>query len=202
MQDALDRAALGRRHLLEDFGLLLPRQVFEDVRGVVGIEVAHALGDGSRRQLLEDFLADRVLDLGERGEIELAAQQLDEAGAQVGVERLDQVAGVGFVQLADQRLQGRGVAAFDRLAHPVEEFGTDRAVVVAERRSRPRPGHVCLIDHAGLAVASTLNEKNARLYAALPALAIAARRFGSLQISGDALPPPPSSVHVPTRGRP
>ena len=165
MQDALDRAPLGRRHLLEDFGLLLLRQVLEDVGGVVGIEIAHALGDGLGRHLFEDFLADRVVDLGERGEVELAAQQFDEARAQVGIERLDQVAGVGLVQLADQRLQGRGVAALDRVAHPVEEFGADRAVVVAEGRSRPRPGHVCLIDHAGLAAASVLGEKMARLYA-------------------------------------
>ena len=117
MQDALDRAALGRRHLLEDFGLLLLRQVFEDVRRVVGIEVADALGDGLGRQLFEDLLADGILDLGERGEVELAAEQLDEARAQVGIERLDQVAGVGLVQFADQRLQGRGVAALDRFAH-------------------------------------------------------------------------------------
>ena len=131
--------ALGRRHLLEDFGLLLLRQVFEDVGRVVGIEIADALGDGLGRQLFEDFLADRVVDLGERGEVELAAQQFDKARAQVGIERLDQVAGVGLVQLADQRLQGRGVAALDRLAHAVEKFGADRAVVVAEGGRRPRP---------------------------------------------------------------
>ena len=125
------------------------------------------------RQLFEDFLADRVVDLGERGEVELAAQQFDEARPQVGIERLDQVAGVGLVQFADQRLQGRGVAALDRLAHAVEEFGADRAVVVAEGGSRRRPGHVSLIDHAGLAVASVWDEKMARLYAPLSQLAIA-----------------------------
>jgi hypothetical protein len=173
MQDALDRAALWRRHLLEDFGLLLLRQVFKDVRCVVGIEVAHALGDGLGRQIFEDLFANGILDLSERREIELAAEQFDKTRAQVGIERLDQVAGVGLMQFADQRLQGCGVAAFDSLPHVVEEFRADRAIVVAEGGSRRRPGHVSLIDHAGLAVASVWNEKMARLYAPLSQLAIA-----------------------------
>jgi len=69
------------------------------------------------------------------------------------------------VQFADQRLQGCGVAAFDGLPHVVEEFSADPAVVVAEGASRRRPGHVSLIDHAGLAVASVRGEKMARFYA-------------------------------------
>ncbi len=153
VQDALDGAALRRRHLLEDFVLLLLRQVLEDVRGIVGIEIADALGDGFRQQLLEDVLADGVLDLGERGEVEVAAQQLDEAGPQIGVERLDQVAGIRLVQLADQRLQGAGVVALDRRGRLLDETGADGAVLVAQRRSRRDLGHVSLLDHADLAAA-------------------------------------------------
>ena len=63
--------ALGRRQLVEDFRLLVLRQVLEDDDGVVGIELAHAFGHGLGRQLLEDLLADRVVDLGQRGEIEV-----------------------------------------------------------------------------------------------------------------------------------
>jgi hypothetical protein len=60
------------------------------------------------------------------------------------------------VQLGDQRLQRGSVAALDRLAHRIDEFKIDRAVAVAEDRSRLRPGHVCLIDHAGPAACEHL----------------------------------------------
>ena len=116
--------------------------------GVVGIEIADALGDGLRRQLLEDFLADRVVDLGERREVELAAHQLDEARPQLGIERLDQVAGVGLVQLAGERLQRRGVAALDRRSRPVRGIrrGSRRPRRGTQRRARR--GHVFLVEHA------------------------------------------------------
>ena len=55
VQDALDRDALGRRQLLEDFGLFLLRQVLDDVRGIIGIELAHAFGNGLRLAALRGF---------------------------------------------------------------------------------------------------------------------------------------------------
>ena len=132
VQDALQLAALLRWQLLEDFGLFLGRQVFEDVGRVVGFEPADALGDGLRRHLFEDFLAHRIVDFGERRIVEFAAHQLDEGRPQLGVERLDQVAGVGLVQVAGQLPQRRRVAALDAGAHAIEEFRPDRAVLVAE----------------------------------------------------------------------
>ncbi len=53
-------------------------------------------GDGLGRQLLEDFLADRVVDLGQRGEVEVVPHQLDQARAQLRIERLDQIADIGL----------------------------------------------------------------------------------------------------------
>ena len=129
--EARELGALGRRKLLEDFGLLFLGQVFQDVDGVVGIEIADALGDGLGRQLLEDFLAHRVVDFGQRREVEVLAHQLDELRPQIPVERLDQVAGVGFVQFADQRAQQAGVASFDRLGDLFEVLRADRTLVVA-----------------------------------------------------------------------
>ena len=180
VQDALERDALGRRQLLQDLGLLLLRQVFENVGGVVGIELAHALGDGLGRQLLEDFLADRVVDLGQRGEVELAAHQLDEARAQFRIERLDQVAGVGLVQFAGQRPRAPPASLASRSPR-----ARDRGIRRGSRRPRRgtarrrRCGHVLLVEHAGLAVAGGTDCKIARLYAAPPALAIAETRPGS-----------------------
>ena len=151
--------AIARRHLLEDLGLVLLRQVFEDVDRVVGIEIAHALRDGPGLEFLEDLLAHRVVDFGQRREVEVLAHQLDQLRAQLGIERLDQVAGVGLVQLADQRAQQPRVAPRDRLGDGLDEFGADRAFCVAQRRPRGafgvmgrRLGHVFLVDHAGSAV--------------------------------------------------
>ena len=89
---------------------------------------------GLRRQFLEDFLAHRVVDFGERGEVEVDAEQFDQARAQVGLERLDQGAVIGLVQIADQSAQGGRVGGIDRLSDLRDEFGADRAVVFAERR--------------------------------------------------------------------
>ena len=116
LEDALQRGALGRRQLLQDFGLLVLWQVFQNVGRIVGIEIADAFGNRLGRQLFEDFLAHRIFDLGECGEIELAAQQFDEARPQFGIERLDQVAGVGFVKVAAQRTQCAGVVALNERA--------------------------------------------------------------------------------------
>ena len=107
VEAALERDALDRRQLFEDLGLILLRQVLQNGDGVVGIELAHALGDGFRRQLFEDLLADGVVDLGQRREVEIRAHQRDQARAQFRVERLEDGAGVGLMQLADQLAQRR-----------------------------------------------------------------------------------------------
>ena len=109
IEAALERDAFGRRQLLEDLGLLVLRQVFEDRHRVVGFDVAHALGDGLRRQLVENFLAHRVVHFGERGKVEIDAEQFDQARALFGIERFQHRAEIGFVQVADQAAQGRDV---------------------------------------------------------------------------------------------
>ena len=146
-----DRDALGRRQLLEDLRLLFLGQVLQDVDGVVGIELAHALGDGLGAEFLEDLLAHRVVDFGQRREVEVLAQQLDELRAEVVIERLDQVAGIGFVQLADQRAQQAGIAAGDRFRDGLDELGPDRAVLIAQTigRSVGGCGDVLSVGHAG-----------------------------------------------------
>ena len=65
IEAAGQRDAFGSRKLIEDFGLLVLGQVFENADRVVGIEVADAFGDRRWRQLVEDFLADRVVDFGQ-----------------------------------------------------------------------------------------------------------------------------------------
>jgi hypothetical protein len=177
VQDLLDRAALGLRHLLEDLGLLILGQRLDDLRGIVGIEIADAFGDRLRRQFLEDLLADRFLDLGQRREVELTAQELDEARPKLGVERLDQVAGVGLVQVAREQPQRAGVAVPDRFADRFEKFGTDRTVLVAQVCRGVGRAPVLLVEHGVHAAPGAMRQRFVRLYAARLYLAITTEQF-------------------------
>jgi hypothetical protein len=87
--------------LVEDLGAVLLRHVLEDRDGIVGFDIAHAFGDGLRLELFEDFVADRIVDLGQRGEVEIDAEQLDQAGTLLRLQRLQQRAQVGFMQVVD-----------------------------------------------------------------------------------------------------
>jgi hypothetical protein len=48
------------------------------------------------------LFADGIFDLGQRREIEVASHQLDQLGTQLRLERLDQIANVGLVQIAEE----------------------------------------------------------------------------------------------------
>ena len=70
-QAALERVALQWRQFLEDLLLVLLVEAFKQFDGVVGFQFANAFGDGFRLELLEDFLADRVVDFVERRKVEI-----------------------------------------------------------------------------------------------------------------------------------
>ena len=110
-QAALERVALRRRQLFEDFFLVLFVEAFEQFDGVVGFQFANAFGDRLRLEFLEDFLADGIVDFVERREVEIGAGQFHQVDAVVGFERLDQVAEIGLMQfrhdLAQQRAYRR-----------------------------------------------------------------------------------------------
>ena len=78
-QAALERVALGRRQLFQDLFLVLLVEAFEQFDGVVGFQFANAFRDRLRLEFLEDFLADGIVDLVERREVEIGAGQFDQA---------------------------------------------------------------------------------------------------------------------------
>jgi hypothetical protein len=75
--------------------------------------------------------------------------QLDQLRAQLGIERLDQVADVGLVQIADQRAQQPGIAPVDRLGYLRDVVGPDGALFVAQRHAGAlgRVGQILLVEH-------------------------------------------------------
>ena len=149
VQAAPERDALDRRQLFEDLGLILLRQVLQNGDGVVGIELTHALGDGFGRKLFEDLFADGVVDLGQRREVEIGAHQRDQARAQVRIERLENGAGIGLMQFADQLAQQRRVAGLQRPDDLLDIVRAQVSVRVARRNGGQRHGHVFVVEHAG-----------------------------------------------------
>ena len=67
-----------------------------------------------------------------RGEIEIGAEQFDEPRPQIGIERLDQRAEIGLVQIARERAKRLGIIGLDRLGDGFDEGGPDLAFLVPE----------------------------------------------------------------------
>jgi len=148
-----DRNPLGRRDLIENLGTFFFRQVLEDGHRVIGLHLADAFCHRLRRQLFEDFLADRIVDFGERGEIEVDAQQFDQPRPLLRLQRLDKVAHVGLVQAADQRAQARRIPGFDHARYTFDKGLADGAVLVARQlRSFGLAVFFFLIEHSEPAV--------------------------------------------------
>ena len=126
VEAALQRDALGERQAGEHLLAVLLVEVADDLDGVVGIELADGLGDLLVRDRFEDFAADRVVDLGQRHPVEIVAHEADELVALVRLERLQHVAEIGFVQVADERAERLAVMPLDRAGDALDEVG-DRA---------------------------------------------------------------------------
>ena len=124
--------ALGERQLRQDLVLVFLVEVFQDVDGVVGIEFLHRLGDLRVGQIVDDLEADRLVDLGQRREVEILAQKLDQRATLLGQQRLEQVAEFGLVQVVDFLLQRQRVAVGDRRADMGEEGRADDAVLAVD----------------------------------------------------------------------
>jgi hypothetical protein len=62
--------------LRENLVLILLVEIFKDVDRVVGIEFLHRLRDLLVRHRVDDVFADRVVDFGQRGKVEIRAEQI------------------------------------------------------------------------------------------------------------------------------
>ena len=122
----------GERQLRQDLVLVLLVEILQNVDGVVGIELLHRLRDLLVGQIVDDVEADRLVDLGQRGKIEILAEQLDQRAALLGQQRFEQVAEFGLVQAADILLEGQRVAVGDRRADMGKERRTDDAVLAID----------------------------------------------------------------------
>ena len=124
--------ALGERQLRQDLVLVLLVEVFQDVDGVVGIELLDGLGDLLVGQIVDDVEADRLVDLGQRGKVEVLAEQFDQRAALLGHQRLEQVAQFRLVQATDVLLERQRIAIGDGRADMRQERGKDDTVLAID----------------------------------------------------------------------
>ncbi|MGY4312278.1 hypothetical protein ACVWW1_001581 [Bradyrhizobium sp. JR3.5] len=141
------------RQLLQDLFLVLLVEAFQQLDGVVGFELADALGNGLRLEFLEDLLADRLVDLVERREVEVRTRDLDQGDAVVRLQRLDQVAEIGLVQFRHHLAQQGPVGGANGPGDLRDEFGAELALLVPHRHPGERIGlggfdNVDILGHA------------------------------------------------------
>ena len=155
-QAALQRVALGRRQLFQDLFLVLFVEAFEQFDSVVGFQFANAFGNRLRLEFLKDFLADGVIDLVQRREVEIRAGQFNQVDAVGGLKRTDQVAEIGLVQFRDDFAQPRRFGGPDGARHLFDKLLADLAVFIPhlemiEHGAGARfggLGHVDILGHA------------------------------------------------------
>ena len=88
--------------------------------------------------IFEDLAADGVVDLGQRHPVEIVAHEADELVALVRIERLQHVAEIGLVQVADERCEASPPSwLLMALGNALDEIG-DRARPPRRGCRRPR----------------------------------------------------------------
>ena len=147
-QTARQRDPLVRRKLFQNFPLFVLRQILEDRDRIVGIDLAHAFGDRFGGELLKNFLADGVIDLGESREIEIVAHQGHQPRPQFRIEHLDQVTEIGLMQIADEFAQHRRIGSRNRLRDALDIIGADCAIFSSQAGERRLRGRCFFLEHA------------------------------------------------------
>ncbi len=140
-QAPLDRDALGRRQLFEDFLLLLLAQRLEQFDGVVGFQFADTLRDRLGFELFENLLADGTVDFVQRREVEIGTGQFHQTDTVIRFKRPDQIAKIGLMQFRHDRAQQRRIGGMDRARDLRDELMADFAVCVAHRQ---------MVEHGGI----------------------------------------------------
>jgi hypothetical protein len=108
-------------------------QRLQQFDGVVGFQFAHALRDRLGFELFEDLLADRIVDLVQRREVEIGTRQLHQADAVIAFQGPDQIAEIGLMQLRNHRAQQRHLRGMDRARNLLDEFPANFAIFIAHR---------------------------------------------------------------------
>src|SRR5215471_16097587 len=123
-------------------GLISPDGLKGERDSATALRRAEFCSDASR------VLAHCIIDFGKSCEVEINAQQFDKPLPLVGRQRLGQGAHVGLMQVADKRLQSRGIGCLDPARDAFDEGLADRAILVARKlRSGLAVVHLSPVEH-------------------------------------------------------
>ena len=138
-QRRFDRRAVFRLHFGEDGLLVFLVEILDHRDGVVGIEQFGDIGDGFGGQILDEQLADVIVELGDDLDAHQVADRAGQRAALVAVDQLEQVGDVGGVERLDQGVDRVVLARFQRFFYPADEIGLEPVLLVEVRRCPRRP---------------------------------------------------------------
>src|SRR5690606_11865860 len=124
--------SLGERQLRQDLVLVRLVEVFQNIDRIVGIEFLDGLGDLRVGQAVDDLEADRLVDLGQRGEVEIGTEQFHQRTALLRLQSLQKVAELGLVEIVHILLERKRIAVGDRRADLRKEGGEHDAILAID----------------------------------------------------------------------
>ncbi len=133
----LDRRAVVRLHPLEHRLLVVRVEILDQRDRVVGLELPGDVRDLLRLHLIEQVLADIVVQFREHVGTDDSGEGLDQPFALVAPGELDQVGDVGRVERLDEPACGLVVARVDRVEDLADEL-RPQPVLFVDRRIAPR----------------------------------------------------------------
>ena len=131
-QRLFDRGTVVRVHGPQHRLLLVAVEVLDQCDGVVGLQLTGDVGNLLRLHLVEQVLANVIVEFGQHVGADDAGERLDQPLALVPLGELDQVGDVGRVERLDEPASGLVIALVDRIEDAVHEFRA-QAVFLVDR---------------------------------------------------------------------
>ncbi|MNI05743.1 hypothetical protein D3C73_587040 [compost metagenome] len=103
-------------------------EVFENINGIVRIEIADRSRDLLVRHLVDDLHTDGFVDFGKSRKVEILAEQFDQRQALVRQDRFEQVTKFGFMQLRDILPKEKHIAVSNSCPDARQKVRPDRTV--------------------------------------------------------------------------
>ena len=132
-QRFLDRGAIVGVHRRQHRLLLVPVEILDDRDRIVGVELPREVGDLARIHLIDQCLADMLVEFGIDVGIDDPGERGDQAFALVTGGKFDQVGDVGGMKRLDQGAGGVVIASLDRVEHLGDEIGAQPVLGIHHR---------------------------------------------------------------------
>ena len=109
-QRLLDSDAVTILQHIENDILLLRAQILDQVHNIVGFQLAHRISQNFGAQLVQNILADALIQFGQDVAVKVAVVQRDQIPPVIGRDLLQKVGDIGCVERLQQRAQAGLIA--------------------------------------------------------------------------------------------